>query len=128
MSPETAAPGPGCGRAGTPLARAPYLRHTGDMATTKVTITLDDDVLARVRTAVENGEAANVSAYISEAASQRVARELRAEEIERRWGPFSPKAMAWARQAAGVPPEPGDAAYLAEIEAERSARRPAASA
>ena len=41
-------------------------------------------------------------------------------------GPFSPKAMAWARKAAGAPPEPGDAVYLAEIEAERSARRPSA--
>src|SRR6266567_4369409 len=81
----------------------PYLRHTGVMATTKVTITLDDEVLTRVRAA-------------------------RAEEIERRWGPFSPKAMAWARRAAGVAAEPGDAAYLAEIDAERAARRPAASA
>jgi Arc/MetJ-type ribon-helix-helix transcriptional regulator len=104
------------------------LRHTDIMATTKVTITLDDEVLTRVRAAVESGQAANVSAYISEAASQRVAREARAEEIERRWGPFSPKAMAWARRAAGVEAEPGDAAYLAEIDAERSARRPAASA
>jgi Arc/MetJ-type ribon-helix-helix transcriptional regulator len=98
------------------------------MATTKVTITLDDEVLTRVRAAVAGGEAANVSAYISEAAAQRVAREARAEEIEHRWGPFSPKAMAWARRAAGVTAEPGDAAYLAEIDAERSARRPAASA
>jgi len=98
------------------------------MATTKVTITLDDEVLTRVRAAVESGQAASVSAYISEAASQRVAREARAEEIERRWGPFSLKAMAWARRAAGVTAEPGDAAYLAEIDAERSARRPAASA
>ena len=106
----------------------PYLRHTDVMATTKVTITLDDEVLSRVRAAVEGGQAANVSAYISEAASQRVAREARAEEIERRWGPFSPKAMAWARRAAGVAAEPGDAAYLAEIDAERSARRPAAPA
>ncbi len=98
------------------------------MATTKVTITLDDEVLTRVHAAVEGGQAANVSAYISEAASQRVAREARAEEIERRWGPFSSKAMAWARRAAGVAAEPGDAVYLAEIDAERSAQRPAASA
>ena len=98
------------------------------MGTTKVTITVDDDVLARVRAAVDGGQAANVSSYISEATAQRVAREARAEEIERRWGPFSPKAMAWARKAAGVPAEPGDQAYLAEIAAERSARRPAASA
>ncbi len=98
------------------------------MATTKVTITLDDEVLARVRTAVAVGEAANVSSYISEAAAQRVAREARAEEIERHWGPFSPKAMAWARKAAGVPPEPGDDAFLTEIESDRGARRPAAPA
>ena len=113
---------------GSPWRLGPYLRHTEVMATTKVTITLDDAVLAKVRAAVEGGQAANVSSYISEAAAQRVAREARAEEIEHRWGPFSPKAMAWARKAAGVPPEPGDDAYLAEIEAERSARRPAASA
>jgi Arc/MetJ-type ribon-helix-helix transcriptional regulator len=92
------------------------------MATTKITITVDDDVLGRVRTAVGNGAAANVSAYITEAAEQRVAREARADEIERRWGPFTPKAMAWARKAAGAPAEPGDQAYLAEIEADRAHR------
>jgi len=96
------------------------------MATRKITITVDDDVLASVRTAVAGGQADNVSAYISEAAAQRVAREARAGEIERRWGPFSAKALAWARKAAGAPPESGDAAYLAEIEADRSARRPPA--
>jgi hypothetical protein len=99
-----------------------------DMTTTKITITVDDNVLASVRAAVDAGQAANVSAYITEAAAQRVAREARAEEIDRRWGPFSPKAMAWARKAAGAPPDPGDATYLAEIESERSTRRPAASA
>lgn len=104
------------------------MRHTKVMATTKVTITLDDNVLSQVRAAVAGGHASNVSAYISEAAAQRVGREARAGEIERRWGPFSPKAMAWARKAAGVPPEPGDEAYLAQIEAERSPRRRAASA
>ena len=98
------------------------------VTTTKITITLDDTVLAGVRAAVDAGQAANVSAYITEAAAQRVAREAWAAEIDRRWGPFSSKAMAWARKAAGVPPDPGDAAYLAEIESERSARRPAASA
>ena len=98
------------------------------MATTKITITVDDAVLAQVRSAVDAGEAANVSAYIAEAAAQRTTREARATEIERRWGPFSPKAMAWARNAAGAPPEPGDEAYLAEIEAERATRRRAASA
>ncbi|HUZ25264.1 MAG TPA: hypothetical protein VMV07_16030 [Streptosporangiaceae bacterium] len=98
------------------------------MATTKITITVDDDVLDHVKTAVGAGEASNVSAYITEAAAQRVAREARAAEIERRWGPFGPKALAWARSAAGAAPEPGDDAYLAQIEAERSARRRAASA
>jgi Arc/MetJ-type ribon-helix-helix transcriptional regulator len=92
------------------------------MATTKITITVDDDVLAHVRAAVNAGEAANVSAYIAEAAAQRAAREARAAEIERRWGPFSAKAMAWARKAAGAPLEPGDDAYLAEIETERQRR------
>ncbi|HUY50654.1 MAG TPA: hypothetical protein VMV92_33935 [Streptosporangiaceae bacterium] len=96
------------------------------MATKKITITVDDAVLARVRTAVEDGQADTVSAYISEAAAQRVARETRAGEIERRWGPFSAKALAWARKAAGAAPEPADTAYLAEIEAERAARRPTA--
>jgi hypothetical protein len=95
---------------------------------TKITITLDDTVLAGVRSAVDAGQAANVSAYIIEAAAQRVAREAWAAEIDRRWGPFSSKAMAWARKAAGAAPEPGDVAYLTEIEAERSTRRPAASA
>jgi len=97
------------------------------VTTTRITITLDDRILASVRAAVDAGEAANVSAYITEAAAQRVAREAWAAEVDRRWGPFSPKAMAWARKAAGAPPEPGDATYLAEIETERSTRRPAAS-
>jgi hypothetical protein len=91
-------------------------------ATTKITITVDDGVLEHVRAAVAAGYAANVSSYISDAAAQRVAREASAGEIERRWGPFSPKAMAWARKAAGAPPEPGDDAYLAGIEADRAAR------
>jgi Arc/MetJ-type ribon-helix-helix transcriptional regulator len=90
--------------------------------TTKITITVDDGVLEHVRAAVAAGQAANVSSYISDAAAQRVAREASAGEIEQRWGPFSPKAMAWARKAAGAPPEPGDDAYLAEIEADRAAR------
>ena len=98
------------------------------MSTTKITITVDDEVLSGVRAAVAAGQAPNVSAYITEAAEQRVARETWAAEIDRRWGPFSLKAMAWARKAAGAPPEPGDATYLAEIETERSARRTAASA
>lgn len=93
------------------------------MATTKVTITMDDDVLATVRAAVTAGEAPNVSAYITEAARRRAALAARAAEIERRWGPFSDKALAWARKATGIPPEPGDAAYLDEIEAERAERR-----
>jgi hypothetical protein len=98
------------------------------MGTTKITITVDDTVLAGVRAAVDAGQAPNVSAYITEAAAQRVTRGEWAGVIERRWGPFSPKAMAWARKVAGAPPEPGDAAYLAEIDAEQSSRRPAASA
>lgn len=98
------------------------------MPTTKITITIDDDVLARVRTAVAAGRAGNVSAYITDAVAERVTREARAEEIERRWGPFSPKAMAWARKALGHPREPGDEAYLAQIEAGRAARHPAAPA
>lgn len=99
--------------------------HPGGMATTKITITVDDDVLAHVRAAVDAGHAANVSSYIAEAAAQRTAREDRAQEIERRWGPFSPKALAWARKALGHPGEPGDEAYLAQIEAERAGRREA---
>lgn len=98
------------------------------MATTKITITVDDSVLAGVKAAVDEGRADNVSAYITEAAAQRVDRETRADEIERRWGPFSPKAMAWARKAAGADPEPGDEIYMAEIEAERADRRSAGSA
>jgi len=98
------------------------------MATTKITITVDDGVLDHVRTAVDTGQAPSVSAYITEAAAQRVARDARAAEIEHRWGPFSAKALAWARKAAGAEPDPGDEAYLAQIDAERSARRHAASA
>ena len=81
--------------------------YYGVMATTKITITVDDNVLAGVKAAVDDGHADNVSAYITEATAQRVAREARAEQIEQRWGPFSPKAMAWARKAAGTDLESG---------------------
>lgn len=98
------------------------------MPTTKITITVDDDVLAQVRAAVDAGAAANVSAYITEAAGWRASREASAEEVERRWGPFSGKSMAWARKAAGAPAELGDDVYLAEVDADRAARKPPAGA
>jgi hypothetical protein len=72
---------------------------------------VDDTVLAGVRAAVDAGQAPDVSAYTTEAAAQRVAREEWAGAIKRRWGPFSLKAMAWARKVAGVPPEPGDGCW-----------------
>ena len=60
MSPaESPAASHGRGRRLHAGSSRPYLRHTDVMATTKVTITLDDEVLTRVRTAVAEGQAAN---------------------------------------------------------------------
>jgi len=47
------------------------------MATTKVTITIPDDVLARIRQLVDDGKAPNVSAYISSV----LARDVRVDTL-----------------------------------------------
>lgn len=78
--------------------------------------------------AVAGGRAGDVSAYIAEAAAERVARDARPDEIERRWGPFPPEALAWARMMAGVALEPGDEAHLPDVAADPAARPPAAPA
>jgi Arc/MetJ-type ribon-helix-helix transcriptional regulator len=71
------------------------------MATTKVTITLDDDQLQEVRALVASGKAANVSAFVKHAV--RVAlydaagwKEMLQDALQRTGGPLTKKERAWA--------------------------------
>lgn len=68
------------------------------MTTEKVTVTVPRDVLAQARAAVDAGQASSVSAYVTQAVTQRAERERRAATIAHRWGPFSDEALTWARQ------------------------------
>ncbi|HEX5493348.1 MAG TPA: hypothetical protein VFX70_02090 [Mycobacteriales bacterium] len=70
------------------------------MTTEKVTVTVPCDVLAQARAAVDAGEASSVSAYVTQAVTQRVERERRAGAIAQRWGPFSDEALTWAWRVA----------------------------
>ncbi|MFI9509134.1 hypothetical protein [Nocardia sp. NPDC052566] len=92
------------------------------MGATKVTVTIDDGDLARVRARVAHGEAASVSAYVTTAVAQRLARDDDIALIQQRYGSPSDKALAWARRAAHKPAAPGDAELLSAIDTERRVR------
>ena len=81
-------------------ARVPNGMVSG-MATTKVTITLDDDQLKEVRALVAGGKATNVSAFVKHAV--RVAlydaagwKEMLQDALQRTGGPLTKKERAWA--------------------------------
>ena len=70
------------------------------MATTKVTITLDNDQLSQIRELVDAGQSANVSAFVKHAinlALQDVAgwREMLKEALDQTGGPLTDKENAW---------------------------------
>jgi len=73
--------------------------------TTKIAISLPDELVERARHAVETGKAASVSAYFAQAAT-RMAREdeLAAllDELDRDYGPPSDADYAEARQTLGI--------------------------
>lgn len=71
------------------------------MATTKVTITLDDEQLAAVRALVESGKADSVSAFVKHAVSVSLADvagwgAMLALALKQTGGPLTAKERAWA--------------------------------
>ena len=87
--------------------------------TTKIAVSLPDDQVAAARTAVAEGRAASVSAYVSEALARRSTEDellQLLDEDEATGTPTTEEHRAWAREALGLDqPAPADA--------ERPARR-----
>ena len=82
------------------------------MASKKVTVTLDEDQLARVRALVDAGRAASVSGFVQHAVG--VALDdiagwgaLLADALSRTGGPVTDDERAWADEALGVPKRRG---------------------
>ena len=71
------------------------------MATTKVTITLDDDQLASIRRLVSSGKAENVSSFVKHAVAVSLADvagwgAMLAQGLEQTGGPLTREERAWA--------------------------------
>lgn len=71
------------------------------MATTKITITLDDSQIEEVRRIVAAGKAASVSGFVKQAVSVGLHdaagwQEMLEDALERTGGPLTPKERAWA--------------------------------
>lgn len=71
------------------------------MATTKVTITLDNDQLARIRELVRAGQSPNVSAFVKHAVAislDDVAgwKEMLKEALDQTGGPLTKEEIEWA--------------------------------
>jgi len=73
--------------------------------TTKIAISLPDDLVRSIRRAVDDGESPSVSAYIADALRYRKRegslREL-LDELDREHGPPSAADDAWARDQLGI--------------------------
>ena len=77
------------------------------MATKKVTVTLDETQLARVRALVANGQAGSVSGFVQHAVSVSLDDvagwgAMLAEALRETGGPLSEDERAWADQVLGV--------------------------
>ena len=59
-------------------------------------ISVDPAVLALAEKAVAAGHASSVSAFFEEAGRQHAARQQRAADLQRRWGPFDSDLLARA--------------------------------
>ncbi len=73
--------------------------------TTKIAVSLPDDVVDDARAAVERGEAASVSAYVAAAMRSFARKDSLAaflDDIDAELGPPSDKDLTWARVALGV--------------------------
>ena len=77
------------------------------MATTKITITLDNDQLAEIRALVAAGQASTISGFVKHAVKIALAdadgwREMLADALRQTGGPLTSKERAWADSVLGV--------------------------
>jgi Arc/MetJ-type ribon-helix-helix transcriptional regulator len=73
--------------------------------TTKIAVSLPDELVAAARKAVAEGRAASVSAYVAEALERRRADEDLAallDDLDAEYGAPSAEHNAWARRALGL--------------------------
>jgi len=73
--------------------------------TTKIAVSLPDELVAAARQAVADGRAASVSAYVAAALAERRADEDLArllDEMDAEHGPPTAEHFAWARRALGL--------------------------
>jgi Arc/MetJ-type ribon-helix-helix transcriptional regulator len=78
------------------------------MATTKITITLEDSQLEEVRAIVAAGQAANVSAFVKHAVGIALSdaagwREMLDEALQQTGGPLTEKERKWADEILSPP-------------------------
>ncbi len=76
------------------------------MATTKITITLEEGHLREIRALVSAGQAANTSAFVKHAVQMALSdaagwREMLKDGLRATGGPLSDKEQAWADQILG---------------------------
>lgn len=81
------------------------------MATTKITITMEDDQLEEIRSLVGAGQAANTSAFVKHAVAVALSdaagwREMLQDALQQTGGPLTTKERAWA-DAVLAPPQRG---------------------
>lgn len=82
------------------------------MATTKVTITLEDDQLREIRALVTAGQAANTSAFVKHAVGVALAdaagwREMLDDALQQTGGPLTKKERDWADGILSATQRPG---------------------
>ena len=73
--------------------------------TTKIAISLPDELVESARRAVAENRASSVSSYIADALQERVRVESLAAVLadwDREFGPPSPEDIAWAKQQLGL--------------------------
>ena len=73
--------------------------------TTKIAVSLPDELVAEARAAVREGRADSVSGYIAQAMAERMRRESLAtllDDLDRELGAPSEEAKAWADEQLGL--------------------------
>jgi antitoxin ParD1/3/4 len=77
------------------------------MTTSKIAVTVPDEVLSRAREAVRRGRSASLSAYVSAALDQKLMQDelddLLQEMLTETGGPLSPRELERAEKALKVP-------------------------
>ena len=78
------------------------------MTTSKIAVTVPDEVLSRARAAVRRGRSSSLSAYVSAALDQKLMQdeldELLQDMLDQSGGPLTPTELRNARVALGVAP------------------------